>query len=119
MLNRILCAVFGLALIATPVVALPSMPSLDAKAPAGDLLVKVATKAQKAAGRRACRAKYGARLAYVTFRRNQYICHFRKSNQRLTKDAARQCSKSGLRLARVNSIRIKGNKSITRYTCKR
>jgi hypothetical protein len=107
------------AVFVTPASAMPIAPQSaipDAGLPP---VIKVLSSSQKAAGRRVCRAQYGARLAYVTYSRTRYTCHFRKSTKKLTKEAAQNCRKSGLRLVRVNSIKIKGNRSITRFTCKR
>jgi hypothetical protein len=111
--------VLGLALVVEPVLAMPRAPAIEP--PAGDnaLVVKVATKYQKRLARQSCRRQYGNRLAYVSFSGNRYVCHFRKTNKQLTKEASRSCRKSGYRLKRVTSIRIKGNKSITRFVCTR
>jgi hypothetical protein len=111
--------VLGLAMVVEPVLAMPRGPAIDPPQADNGLVVKVATAYQKKTARRACRAQYGNRLAYVSFSRNRYVCHFRKSDRQLTKSAARSCRKSGYRLARVTSIRIKGNKSITRFVCRR
>jgi hypothetical protein len=111
--------VLAVSLLITPAAALPLGPQSPIPDAPNDMVVKVLSSSQKAAARRACRAQYGARLAYVTFSRSRYVCHFRKSNKQLTKQASRNCRKSGLKLARINSIKIKGNRSITRFTCKR
>jgi hypothetical protein len=116
LLSKSLLAIF---IVASPAAALPSFPQTEFPVQGQDFIIKVATASQKAAARRTCRAQYGARLAYVSFRGNQYVCHFRKSNKKLTNEAARNCRKSGMRLARVTSIKIKGNKSITNFVCKR
>ena len=119
MLNFVSKIVLAFAIFVTPAVALP----LGQQSAIPDLpnisIIKVLSSSQKAAARRACRAQYGSRLAYVTYTRTRYVCHFRKSTKTLTKQAARNCRKSGLRLAKINSIKIKGNRSITRFTCKR
>ncbi len=111
--------IVALAVLVSPVEAMPTMPQIPAPDAGTGMIIKVATASQKAAARRTCRAQYGSRLAYVSFTRNRYVCHFRKSNRKLTNEAARSCRKSGMRLSKVNSIRIKGNRSITRFTCKR
>jgi hypothetical protein len=111
--------IVALAVLISPVEAMPTMPQVPAPDADSNMIIKVATKSQKAAARRTCRAQYGSRLAYVTFSRNRYVCHFRKSTKKLTNEAARSCRKSGMRLSKVNSIRIKGSRSITRFTCKR
>jgi hypothetical protein len=119
MINWFVSALTAVAVMVTPAMALPTRVNPDVAPETSHLAIKVASKAQKRAGYRACRAKYGYRLAYVTFTRSRYVCHFRKSNKALTKQAERNCRKEGLRLARVTSIKIKGNRSITRYVCKR
>jgi hypothetical protein len=119
MLKCVSKLVLAFSLVATPALALPVGPQTEIPDAPNTALIKILSKSQKSAARRACRAQYGARLAFVTFTRNRYVCHFRKSTKTLTKQAARNCRKSGLRLARINSIKIKGNQSITRYTCKR
>jgi hypothetical protein len=106
-------------LCATPAAAMPLGPQPDIPDVQNTTVTTVASKSQKAAARRVCRAQYGARLAFVSFSGNRYVCHFRKSTKALTKEAARSCRKTGLKLARVNSIKIKGDRSITRFTCKR
>lgn len=106
-------------LLATPAFALPVGPQTEIPDAPTASIVKVMSKSQKSAARRICRAQYGSRLAFVTFSRNRYVCHFRKSTKTLAKQADRNCRKSGLRLAKINSIRIKGNQSVTRFTCKR
>lgn len=111
--------VLGLSVALTPVNAMPRVEGIDPPVVDNGMVLKVASSYQRKAGRRACRARYGNRLAYVTFSRNRYVCHFRKSDRQLTKQAARACRKTGYRLSRVTSIRIKGNRSITRYICKR
>jgi hypothetical protein len=119
-MKRILAVcVLGFTLVAEPVLAMPRAPAIEPPAADTGLVVKVATSYQKKQARRACRRQYGNRLAYVTFTRTRYVCHFRKSDRQLTKSAARSCRKSGYRLKRVTSIRIKGNKSITRFICTR
>ncbi len=111
--------VMAISILIGPAVALPfASPSEIPDAP-NTSIIKVLTGSQKAAARRVCRSQYGSRLAYVTYTRTRYVCHFRKSTKTLTKQAARNCRKSGLTLAKVNSIKIKGNRSITRFTCKR
>ncbi len=117
---KILTAVLlAVGIAVSPVEAVPTMPQAPVPDSGFRPIIKVATSYQRKAGYRACRAQYGSRLAYVTFPRGRYICHFRKTNKSLTRQAANKCRKSGLRLAKINSIRIKGNQSITRYTCKR
>jgi hypothetical protein len=111
--------VLAFSIFASPVMALPSGPTPQIPDVPNSAIIKIATASQKSAARRACRAQYGARLAFVSFSGNRYVCHFRKSTKRLTNEAARNCRKSGMKLARVNSIKIKGNQSITRFTCKR
>jgi hypothetical protein len=106
-------------LLATPAMALPVGPQPDIPDAPNASIIKVLSGSQKAAARRACRAQYGSRLAYVSYTRSRYVCHFRKSTKTLTNQAARNCRKSGLRLAKITSIKIKGNRSITRFTCKR
>jgi hypothetical protein len=119
MLKTVFKIIFALSILVTPAAALPQAPQSDIPDVPNPAIVKVLSGTQKAAARRACRAQYGSRLAYVTFTRTRYVCHFRKSTKTLTKQAARSCRKSGLKLARINSIKIKGNRSITRFTCKR
>jgi hypothetical protein len=119
MIKTLTAALLAIGLAGSPVYALPSMSQSGIPDDGQGPLVKVATSYQKKAGYRVCRAQYGSRLAYVTFSRNRYVCHFRKSTKVLTRQAASKCRKGGLRLAKINSIRIKGNQSITRYTCKR
>jgi hypothetical protein len=106
-------------LLVTPAMALPAGPQSGIADAPNTSIIKVLSSSQKAAARRICRAQYGSRLAYVSFTRSRYVCHFRKSTKTLTNQAARNCRKSGLRLAKINSIKIKGNRSITRFTCKR
>jgi hypothetical protein len=119
-MRRILavCAL-GLGLLLTPAVSMPRVVGIDAPATDNGLRVDVSTRYQRKAARRACAARYGNRLAYVTTSGSRYVCHFRKSDRQLTKQAARSCRKSGYRLSRVTSIRIKGNRSITRFVCRR
>lgn len=119
MLKFISKIVLVFSLLATPAMALPAGPQPHIPDAPNTSIIKVLTKSQKTAARRACRAQYGSRLAFVTFSSNRYVCHFRKSTRTLTKQAARNCRKSGLRLSKINSIKIKGNRSITRFTCKR
>jgi hypothetical protein len=119
MLKFVTVIMIAIGFLALPVEALPTLQQSGVPDAAPDTIIKVTTSYQRKAGRRACLAQYGRRLAYVTFSRNLYVCHFRKSTKVLTKQAANKCRKGGLRLAKINSIRIKGNKSITRYTCKR
>jgi hypothetical protein len=119
MLKIVFAMIIATGLLVLPVEALPTLQQSGVGDVEPDAIVKVTTSYQRKAGLRACRAQYGSRLAYVTYSRNLYVCHFRKSTKVLTKQAARNCRKSGLRLAKINSIRIKGSKSITRYTCKR
>jgi hypothetical protein len=102
-----------------PATALPPLPVTDVPEQPSDLLVEVATASQKRLANAACRRQYGSRLAYVSIRGNSYTCHFRKSNKQLTKEASRSCKKSGMRLKRVNSIKVKGSKVVTRFTCSR
>jgi hypothetical protein len=119
MLKLVSKMILAVSICTTPALALPVGPQPDIPDVANTNIITVATKAQKTAARRSCRAQYGSRLAFVSFSGNRYVCHFRKSTRKLTNDAARSCRKSGLKLARVNSIKIKGNRSITRFTCKR
>jgi hypothetical protein len=109
----------AMGLAVSPVEALPTMPQSPVPDDALSPMIKVATSYQRKAGYRLCRAQYGSRLAYVTFSGSRYVCHFRKSTKVLTRQAANKCRKSGLRLGKINSIRIRGNRSITRYTCTR
>jgi hypothetical protein len=118
-MKRILIACATAVAIATSAVAMPTMPTPAIPDQANDMIVDVATKSYKRAAYAACKRQYGYRLAYVTYpRRGGYVCHFRKSNKALTKQAARQCRKAGQRLVKVTSIRIKGNRSITRFQCR-
>jgi hypothetical protein len=119
MITRIACLVAAFAFLSAPSEALPLRMASPVEPVASNLVIKVATSYQKNSARRICRAKYGSRLAYVSFSRNRYTCHFRKSNKTLTKQAARSCRKSGLRLSKVTSIRIKGNRSLTKFVCRR
>jgi hypothetical protein len=116
---RTAIAVLTFALLALPATASPILtaPAVPDSGPAH--IVEVATKSQRNAGYRSCRRQYGSRLAFVTFRGNRFVCHFRKSNKELTRQASRSCRKGGMKLQRVTSIRIKGNKSVTRFVCKR
>jgi hypothetical protein len=111
-------AFFGVtsgAVAAMPILPVPAIP--DAQ---NDLVVEVATSSYKRAAYRSCKRQYGARLAYVTYpKRGGYVCNFRKSNKALTRQAANKCRKSGMRLVRVTSIKIKGNQSVTRFVCRR
>jgi hypothetical protein len=119
MIKILTAAVLALGISVAPVEALPTMPQAPLPDAEQSPIIKVATSYQRKVGYRSCRAQYGSRLAYVSFSGSRYVCHYRKSTKTLTKQAARNCRKSGLRLAKINSIRIKGNKSVTRYTCKR
>jgi hypothetical protein len=116
---HMLLAVVLLGLCSSTAEALPPLSSGLMPVNDGGLLVEVATRYQKAEGRRFCSRRYGSRLAYVTFKGSNVTCHFRQSNTALRKQADRQCRKDGFRLQRVKSIRIKGNRSITRFVCMR
>ena len=118
-MKRLAAAVLSLSLLIAPALAMPGRPAAVVADQTPELLVEVATKSQKKYAYRACKRQYGSRLAFVTFRGSKFVCHFRKSTKQLTKDASRSCRKSGMRLVRVTSIKIKGNKSVTRFVCKR
>jgi kynurenine formamidase len=108
-----------LSLCATPSMAMPTISQPAIPAAENTAIIQVATSSQKSAARSACLAQYGSRFVYVSFTQTRYICHFRKSTKKLTREAARSCGKSGMKLVRINSIKIKGGKSITRFTCRR
>lgn len=118
-MKTIAAAVLSLSLLAMPAMAMPGRPSVAVENAPNELLVDVATKSQKTYAYKTCRRQYGNRLAFVTFRGRNFVCHFRKSNKQLTKEASRSCRKSGMKLNRVTSIKIKGNKSVTRFVCTR
>lgn len=119
MLRFISKILLAISVLITPAVALPTAPSSAIPDTANPAIIKVLNGSQKAAARRVCRAQYGSRLAYVTFTRSRYVCHFRKSTKTLSKQASQKCRKSGMRLGKITSIKIRGNRSITRFTCKR
>jgi hypothetical protein len=117
---RMLCVAVAIAIMSVaPALAMPTAPVAGIADAEPQLLVDVATKSQKAYGYRSCKRKYGSRLAYVSYRGSNYVCHYRKSTKTLTKAAARSCRKSGMKLQRVTSIKIKGNRSVTRFVCVR
>jgi hypothetical protein len=119
MKNVLIAIAVSLGLTAGQVEALPLFRPASAPDATLGPIVKVLNKSQKAAGLRACRRQFGARLAFVTYSKTRYTCHYRKSTKALTRAAAKKCRKDGRTLDKVTSIKIKGNKSITRFRCKR
>jgi hypothetical protein len=108
-----------LAVVATPAAALPLVPSAALEATGPGLRIEVATAPRNSAAYRICKRQYGARLAFVTTKGNRYTCHFRKSTKQLSKEASRSCRKSGMRLVKITSIKIKGSRVTTRFQCRR
>jgi hypothetical protein len=115
---KLAALLIALSFTASPAMAMPAMPDGAPLDPDASPIVHVVSKAYKRAAYASCRRQYGSRLTSVSFAKNGWYCHYRKSTKTLTKNAANACRKKGMRLSKVVSIKTRRNITTTSYICR-
>jgi hypothetical protein len=120
-LVRVLASVVLTTALALPALALPGKNALVPVGAGNDLLVQVATKAQKNAAWADCRKRYGKRLVTVNFTRTQYSCQYRAAAKAkrpsgpsagFIASAKKKCAASGMRFLKVINNSKSGHTNI-------
>lgn len=97
-----------LCVIATSAIAMPRALDADVSSSQNELLITVATAAQKNAARADCRKRYGKRLIEVTFTKTQYNCRYQAAgggspNKDWLASADKKCREQGMRFMKIIS----------------